>query len=149
MSSTGPSAIDTRILNRVVMLMSADFATKDVSEHADMLAAHPAMREAKLWHAWVGSALSKERTALGIDETIKGTTRGSRWARTCRCSCRRSRSQAVGSSFLGIPILVMGGIVHREIGNLDSYHRARTIGRRPVWQFPGKSRSDWHYSRRY
>ena len=80
MSSTGPSDIDTRILNRVVMLMSADFATKDVSEHADMLAAHPAMREAKLWHAWVGSALSKERTALGIDETIKGTTRGSRWA---------------------------------------------------------------------
>lgn len=81
MSNFGPTHIDDRTLARVVALMPADFATKDVSQHAEMLAAHPVHRDERNWHAHVGGALSIARSGLGIQETQKGTSRGSRWHR--------------------------------------------------------------------
>ncbi|MFZ4578128.1 MAG: PGN_0703 family putative restriction endonuclease [Myxococcota bacterium] len=81
MSTFGPTHIDDRMLARVVALMPADFATKDVSQHAEMLAAHPVHRDERNWHAHVGGALSSARNSLGIQETQKGTSRGSRWHR--------------------------------------------------------------------
>jgi hypothetical protein len=102
-STIGRDDIDTRVLRTVVGLMPGVFVTKDVSEHATMLAAHPAERGAFNYHAMVGKALSEERTALGITETAKGTARGSRWARTAAGRASSAQSPAPSARPGGAP----------------------------------------------
>jgi hypothetical protein len=95
MSTFGPTHIDDRTLARVVALMPADFATKDVSQHAEMLAAHPVHRDERNWHAHVGGALSIARSSLGIQETQKGTSRGSRWHRMTMANANVGRPAVI------------------------------------------------------
>jgi hypothetical protein len=69
-------------LVQVVNRMPAAFATRDVSEDASMMAAHPVLKHHSHYHAFVGKALSENRRKLMIDETRKDTARGSQWRKT-------------------------------------------------------------------
>jgi hypothetical protein len=76
-----PADLDQPTLARVVALMRHQFFTKDVSQHAEMLAGHVADQHAWDWNIVVGRALSQYRGTLGIDEVRKHTARGSEWRR--------------------------------------------------------------------
>jgi hypothetical protein len=67
------------VLGQVVAGLEAAFATKDVSEDARMLQAHPDLAHHSHYHAFVGGALSDHRAALEIVELRKNTSRGSVW----------------------------------------------------------------------
>ena len=56
----------------------------DVSADKRMKQAHPELVVNQQYHAFVGGALSDHRTALGIEEVRKNTSRGSLWERRGR-----------------------------------------------------------------
>ena len=75
--------IRAEILLATIAQLPSTFSTKDVSERADMRAAHPAVVSHSHYHAFVGSALKRlvdERGELVLDELRKGTPRGSVWS---------------------------------------------------------------------
>jgi hypothetical protein len=67
------------VLKRIVIGQKRVFSTKDVSQDKRVLEAHPVLASRKNYHAFVGSALSRHRVALGIKEVRKSTSRGSLW----------------------------------------------------------------------
>ena len=75
----GSNDISLYTLREVVASLGQFFATKDVSEDIRMKQAHPNLTDHSHYHAFVGRALSEHRAQLGIDETQKSTSRGSRW----------------------------------------------------------------------
>jgi hypothetical protein len=75
--------IDPRTLDEVVsrLLPRPSFATRDVSDDPKMIAAHPGVSKARNFKSFVGLAISRRRTTLGLKELRKRTPRGSVWAR--------------------------------------------------------------------
>jgi hypothetical protein len=73
--------VDLAVVRAVIAGLGDRFATRDVSEAAPMLAAHPGLRAHRNYHAFVGRALSEHRVALGLNEVKKRTSRGSVWDR--------------------------------------------------------------------
>ena len=79
---TCAASIRTDVLMTTLTKMGATFATKDVSQHPDMLRTHPEVTQHTHYHAFVGQRLGQVRDTAGppiLVELKKGTRRGSIW----------------------------------------------------------------------
>jgi hypothetical protein len=56
----GPKDVNLRVLLATLAKMPDQFYTKELSNHADMLAAHPALTEHSHYHGFVGKRLAQE-----------------------------------------------------------------------------------------
>jgi len=113
--------------------MPERFFTKDVSERADMKAAHPVVVGHRSYHAFVGSALKRlidDHGELVLDELRKGTRKGSEWAR-----CDATRKVATGPASVERSPSVQAGPPASDIGPQSSGDRPFTarIRRHQSW----------------
>jgi hypothetical protein len=74
-----PAEVDASALAVVIGRLPGEFGTRDVSEAAEMMAAHPGADGDSGFHAVVGRRLSADRLELGIVEASKSGKRGSTW----------------------------------------------------------------------
>ncbi len=78
----GPKDVIFQLLDATVEKMPQRFFTRDVSEHPDMVAAHPVLSKHSHYHAFVGRRLSMEYRGRALVEIKKKTSRGSLWEKT-------------------------------------------------------------------
>lgn len=72
-------AIDGKELAKAVDRVNDTFVTKDVSEQEGLKATDRSLSSQRNWHAWVGGALSNQKSLLGIGPIGEHSTRGKRW----------------------------------------------------------------------
>ena len=100
--------IDVNALRTAVADLPRQFATKDVSTHAAMLAAHEDVAERSNYHTMVGRLLMKHRGELGLGSPEAPTDdRGSRWTRVSG-----SRATAATAPANPAPAMPTSPLVH-------------------------------------
>ena len=78
--------IDPEQLSRALLNVGDRFATKDVSTQSSLQRAHGSLASHSHWHSFVGKALRRHETAIGIAYVDAGGTRGARWRKTTPAS---------------------------------------------------------------
>lgn len=119
--------VDLRIVQEIITGLGERFSTRDVADDARMQAGHPALVQHRNYNAFVGRAISEDRSVLGLIERKKGTARGSVWEKTSMVRRPPVQRQTPAGLDLG-PQSASDSVFKARMRRHQSWYRKAVLG---------------------